>query len=380
MLARDKTQIAYVCIALVLLYTIFLLFDNSKLLHSPSADWPLFGNSKTELEKVEGYSPGDAKETSGSYTEGSSRLAYSSNPSPTVEPSHDAPSPTSPPTIPTLAIATFLTGQSTDDTYFNLTRLLGYQLLHVPETRIQNPNLTFVVLCGKKLPEAKRETLYKDGATIIELEDVALPPWIHAPTPRWTEQFTKLRIFEQTQYSRILYIDADYMIMHRMDGIFQEAIVSELTPTLFTRKQEIKEDEGPLPKEWLFAGRSENGEQGGFDHFVPPIQTDSANGGFFMIAPQQEMYDHLMRVMQLQGRFDTYFMEQALLNYVFRRHGPMPWRELDWKWSSNFVNQRDVDGGVHALHGKFWGEGPEVVQRKWRDLMQQMDERDAGRG
>lgn len=358
MLIKDRIWIAYVCMAIGLFYATFLVFNSGKTQHITSADWPLFGSSDTALGKegIDSSSSSQAPEWNDATT-----------------------SPTSSHGSPTLAIATFLTGQADDDTYFNLTRLLAYQLLQVPETRIQNPDIGFVVLCGTKLPEAKREILRKDGATVIPLEDVTLPSWIHSSEPRWSEQFTKLRVFEQTQYSRVLYMDADYMIMHRMDEIFREPIITQLTPTLFIRKKEIKQDEGPLPKQWLFAGRSENGGQGGFDHFVPPIQTNYANGGFFMVAPQQEMYDHLMNLMQIEGRFDTHFMEQDMLNYVFRRDGPMPWRELDWKWSSNFANQRDVDGGVHALHGKFWAEGPEVVRKKFRELVRRMEERDAER-
>lgn len=274
---------------------------------------------------------------------------------------------------PELAIATFLTGQASDDTYFDSTRLLAYQLLHAPDTRVQNPNITFVVFTGHKLSGDKQDRLRKLGATVIELDDVELPDWIHVGEQRWSEQFTKLRVFEQTQYKRLLYLDADYMIMHPMDEIFEDPIVANLSPTLFQRSGEIKEDEGPLPEQWLFAGRSENGGQEGFGHTVPPFQTNYANGGFFLIAPDKDMYDHLMSVMQCEDRFGTQFMEQDMLNYVFKRDGPMPWRELHWKWSANFVNEKDVEFGVHALHGKFWSEGPHEVRDKWEQGMKALE-------
>lgn len=274
---------------------------------------------------------------------------------------------------PELAIATFLTGQASDDTYFNSTKLLAYQLLHDKPTRLTNPNITFVVLCGKKLPEEKKQVLRAFGATVITLDDVQLPEWIHVGEPRWSEQFTKLRAFERTEFKRILYIDADYLIMHPMDAIFEDPIIQHLSSPLLDRPAEIKDDEGPLPTKWLFSARSENGGIGGYAHDVPPLSTNYANAGFFLIAPDRDMYDHLMTVMRCEGRFGTTFMEQDMLNYVFRRQGPMPWRELDWKWSANFVNEKDVEFGVHSLHGKFWWEGPDAVRKKWASTMQEMD-------
>lgn len=281
-------------------------------------------------------------------------------------------SPLPPQSAHNLAIATFLTGQTNDDTYFNSTRLLAYQLLHDPSTRITNHNITFVVLCGKALSEEKADRLRKDGATIIRLDDVELPSWIHTGEERWSEQFTKLRVFERTEFGRLLYIDADYMLMHPLDDIFEDPIVKTLSPTLFSRDGEIKEDEGPLPKHWLFAARSENGGIDQFDHTVPPLQTNYANAGFFLIAPDRDMYSHLMTVMHIEDRFSTGFMEQDMLNYVFRRDGPMPWRELNWKWSANFVNEQDLEFGIHSLHGKFWKEGPQEAQDRWQRLMKEM--------
>lgn len=348
MLAKSRVWIVYVVIGLGLLFEAFVLLGPKD-----SVSWPHFTGSH------------DAATT------------HKQPESSSFRPPHATPAAALPKNPnPTLAITTFLTGQASDDSYFNLTRLFAYQLLHAEDTRITNPDLTFVVLCGRQVEEEKKEQIKRLGASVITLEDVTLPEWIHIGEPRWSEQFTKLRAFEQTQFKRMLYVDADYMVMKPLDGIFDEPIIQGLTPTL-NREDQIKEDEGILPKKWLFAARSENGGQGGFSHFVPPIQTNYANAGFFLIAPDQHMYDHLMEVMKLENRFPTTYMEQDLLNYVFRREGPMPWRELDWHWSANFVNEEDVKFGVHALHGKFWREGPQSVRDRYSQMMHELDELEA---
>lgn len=279
-----------------------------------------------------------------------------------------------PETIPDLAIATFLTGQAQDDTYFNATKLLAYQFLHDPPTKITNPNISFIVLCGNKLPEEKREVLRKMGVVVISVDDVKRPEWIHVGTERWSEQFTKLRLFERTEYKRILYIDADYLIVHPMDGIFNNTIVQHLSSPLLDRKGEIHDDEGPLPNKFLFAARIDNGGVGGEKHDVPPPNANYLNAGFILLAPDKAMYEHLVTVMQIENRYRTTLMEQDMLNYVFRREGPLPWRELDWKWSANFVNEKDIEFGVHSLHGKFWWEGPEYARKLWRSTMDKMEQ------
>ncbi|KAL6707329.1 hypothetical protein ACN47E_004317 [Coniothyrium glycines] len=377
MLVNSRAWIAYGFVALGTVYAAFLLFNIVTLQKFTSPEWPHVGSDAASPGKIASDSLNnvpDIVNPSKTSSFGTSLSLPTDLLSPTSKPAVNsiASALNTPPSIlPTLAIATFLTGQATDDLYYNSTRLLVYQLLHAPETRIKNPALTFVVLCGNKLPEHKKQQLRSDGATVIPLDDVQLPDWIHTNEARWSEQFTKLRVFELEQYKRILYIDADYLIMHPLDDIFEDPIVTSLTPTLFTRENEIQEDEGPLPKEWLFAARCENGAQGGFDHFVPPLQNNYANAGFFLIAPDRAMYDYLIAVMHIKGRFSTQYMEQDMLNYIFRRNGPMPWRELNWKWSANFVNDRDVQNGVHSLHGKFWKEGPKIVQERWKQLMQQ---------
>jgi len=283
---------------------------------------------------------------------------------------------------PKLAIATFLTGQAGGEHYFNLTKLIAYQLLHDKPTRITNPDISFVVLCGNKLTEDKRETLRKFGATVIPVDDVKLPHWMTPVGGSWSEQFTKLRVFEQTQFDRILYLDSDYLLMHPLDDIFDEPIIRFLAPVIRDNivSNLLAPDEGGFPPYWLFAARSEMGGVhgvGGLDHVVPPLSSSYFSAGFFIVAPDTAMFHHLMTVMQIRGRYATGMMEQDLLNYVFRRAGPMPWRELHWKWSTDFVNEQDVVFGVHGLHGKFWGEGPEAAKLTWALKMREMNEFEA---
>jgi len=270
------------------------------------------------------------------------------------------------------AITTFLTGQAKDDSYFIATRTLAYQLLHAPSTKIRNSSIAFVVLCSESLESDKRDQLRKDGAIVAEVKDVALGSWVKVQVDRWKEQFTKLRVFQMTQYKRVLYIDADTLITKPMDDIFAEPEVKTLAPTLLHRKDQIKDDESELPKEWFFAARSDNAFLGERDHPVPPLQTNVLTAGFFMAAPDQKLFDHFLSVIKHEGRFDSWSMEQSMFNYVFRRDGAMPWRELNWRWSATWPSEKDLEMGVHSLHEKFWVTGPQKLVDMWKARKDEM--------
>lgn len=280
-----------------------------------------------------------------------------------------------------VAIATFLCANANQDTeaninddmYYVATRTLHHQLKHAPATRLNNSAIDFLVLVTHDVSLAKRERLTADGAKVVLVDDVPLPFWIKTGVTRWKDQFTKLRIFEMVEYSRILFIDADTLITLPIDGIFSELTVTSPSTTLSFRASEIKSDEEMLPAAYLLAARSDNALTGERAHPVPPPPTEVFSAGFWVVAPSKEMYGYLMSVMGRWRRFDPHTMEQSLLNYAFRRSGPMPWFELDWKWSATWPSERDVEGGVRTLHEKWWGTGPERLRERWLAASREME-------
>jgi alpha-N-acetylglucosamine transferase len=277
------------------------------------------------------------------------------------------------------AIATFLTGanrknpDSNDldsDAYYIATRVLAYQLLHAPDTRCDD-SVDFVVLVTPNVPEYTRDLLTADGAVVVEAKDIPLSWWIKTGVTRWKDQFLKLRLFEMTQYDRILFIDADTLIRSKVDGIFHELEVQRPTDTLSRRQR--RTDEAPLPAQYMFAARSDNQLTGERDHPFPPLSTGVFSAGFWLASPSRELFEYFLSVLRHYRRFDPHTMEQSLLNYAFRRDGPMPWREIHYKWSATWPNSRDVEGEVITLHEKFWSTGPPELQKLWLEQKRNME-------
>lgn len=61
-----------------------------------------------------------------------------------------------------------------------------------------------------------------------------------------------------------------------------------------------------------------------------------------------------MSILNTPGSFNSFFMEQALLNHARRTDGPMPWRKFRGKWSCLRPKEEDVATGRASLHEKFW--------------------------
>ena len=270
------------------------------------------------------------------------------------------------------AIATFLTGSPENpddgkdpdaDPYYIATRVITYHILHAPETRC-NKSISFIVMVTSTVSESAKQQLRLDGANVVEVEDVPLPSWIKTGVTRWKDVFTKLRVFEIIEYDRILFIDADTLIQSKIDGIFHEPEVQRPDKTLFSRPRNT--DELPLPENYVFAARSDNGLTGERNHPFPPLHSQFFSSGFLMIAPSPALFEYFLSAMSHKNRFDAHIMEQSLYNYAFRRNGPMPWRELHYKWSATWPNLEDVGAGVVTLHEKFWRTGPPELQRLWR--------------
>jgi alpha-N-acetylglucosamine transferase len=280
------------------------------------------------------------------------------------------------------AYATFLStrvvNETDDDPYFTAVRALNYQLLHQPKTKT-NYGIPFIVLVPPHVAEGKRKILAAEGAVVIEVQP--LEPdvnWVIPGKQRYIDQFTKLRIFEQQQYERILYVDGDMLLTRPLDGIWDEPIAQDAFRTLDiveVKDPNQKEINATPPSEYTIIGVSDT--QGPL-HPIPPLSGEMFNGGFFMLRPSVYLYAYYTMVLNIEHAFDSTLMEQSLLNHVHRRNGSMPWKNFEpGKWNVNWPGVRDLNYGCASLHDKFWELGryglDNQLAQMWATLMADMD-------
>lgn len=239
-----------------------------------------------------------------------------------------------------------------DDPMFVACRILAYQLLYAPETRSER--IPFIVLAVPGTSEAKKERLRLDGAIVLDIESLAVPAWIMdtgAVESRYAQMFDKLRLWELEEYDRVLFLDADTVLVRPLDQLFTSS------PTQLSSTDHSKPDVSvALPEEYVFVA----GLELNHDHHFPPTEDDFYrrgyfNAGFFLLQPSRHMLAYYLSVLEQPYSFsEVAWMEQSLLNHVHARDGPMPFAILDPIWNVHFGSREDIDGGVHSLHTKWW--------------------------
>lgn len=254
-----------------------------------------------------------------------------------------------------LAYITFFTGTEANksdpdiskDVYFTATRILGYQLMHQPETRTQR-KIPFVVLVPPDVVPAKKDRFKQDGAVVIEVPYLPLPEWVIPEQPRWKDVMSKMRAWQQTQYTRCLLLDGDTLLNHPLDGVFDDPSTQFTT----TRPSTSPIDTAPLPETYLFASipeatahHAQNGEFNNINYF---------NAGFFLFGPSLKVFEYYNTLLHEQGTWDPKYPEQNLLNYIHAQEGRMPWQRIDTKWNIKFPTVKDKEEGVASMHDKYW--------------------------
>ena len=151
-----------------------------------------------------------------------------------------------------------------DDEYFVSVRILGYQLMHSPKTGT-NDSIPYLVCVSHTVSQQKRRILEEDGAIVILVETVPNPDWLSTDgiNPRWKDLMTKLRIFQLTQYEKILYTDADMIILQSMDGIFHDSSARPLK----SHPDMPQSDLTNPPPTYMFAAQA---QAMGWTHPYPP--------------------------------------------------------------------------------------------------------------
>ena len=216
------------------------------------------------------------------------------------------------------------------------------------------------------MTERKRKRLQKDGAIVIEVEKIPDPEWLYTKA-QWQGVMSKLRVFQQEQYEKLLFIDADMLVVRPLDGIFEDdgTVIASLEANATGAS-----DEAPLPSTYMLSGQA---QQRSRDHpYPPPPNDDWFCSGFFVFSPSQTLFEHYMSIMNIPNRFDPFYPDQNLLNYAHRWDGPMPWTKFNYTWTTTFPTIKEYNMGAASLHEKYWLDefrveefGQDVLGKMW---------------
>lgn len=230
--------------------------------------------------------------------------------------------------------------EAVDDIYLLATRALVYRFLWHPATR--SPDKPVTVFVAPFVAQWQRDMLTAEGARVIELPLLEIKPKkTNLNSERWRDQFIKLNMWNQTQFSKIAYFDADAFPIRPVDDLFQ------IVDTWHCKEELLdKEDRADMKAicDYALAG-------------VPifPFPAVGPNGGMLVFNPNAAMYQRLLRLAPQTDSYDSNLMEQGMLEWAYNYTGPFPVQQLDRKWNGVFPRPEEADQ-LNVVHQKLWNK------------------------
>ena len=140
-----------------------------------------------------------------------------------------------------------------------------------------------VVLATADIGSDARDRLTRLGWQICPVEYIANPAADRLLFPRFETVFTKLRVWELTDFDRVVLLDADTLVLQNVDALFERRV---------------------------FAAAP--------DFFMP----DRFNSGVMLLEPSEETFQRMMDALAASGSYDG--GDQGFLNAFFADWYAMP--------------------------------------------------------
>lgn len=218
------------------------------------------------------------------------------------------------------------------------------------DERSRSTKHPLTVFVAPFIEDEKRELLTAAGALVREIDLVSWQPTTFT-FGRWKDLFSKLKMWEQTDFTRIMFLDLDAFPVENIDDIF------DIAPHMECKKELLPVEDSGVANEicgYTFTG-TEVGDQ-------------EINVGAMVIEPNKAMYERLMRESLHTEKFNNAMAEQAFLSWAFRQDGPFPGTFVDRIWNGFFPQEHERHK-LKVIHEKLWAENPGLswAQKEFND-------------
>jgi len=246
------------------------------------------------------------------------------------------------------------------DFQFEAVRILAYRLLHKPSTRDPRRR-RFVVLTTEFVPQEQIQILKADGATIHPVKTIRHPTTgTHGEREQQQphNQFNRLQIWSMTQYSKILYLEPDVLLIRPLSELFNTQFSKDMYNTnyLFATIG----DAPPPPKDASSRSLS----------IVPKADiSTNFSSSIFLLRPsiQHALYVNGIYRDPSNTEYLPNMTENSLLQYAYRSNGPYPWAPLTTKLVLQKPGMEDITGS-DVVEGQFWQDDSDLdweLRRFW---------------
>jgi inositol 3-alpha-galactosyltransferase len=254
------------------------------------------------------------------------------------------------------AYATFMATRnpSLQDPYFLAIHSLIYRILWSPRSRTRR-SFPFIVFVADFVTQEQRALLSAAGAVVRELKPLEWHCDANGIQERWKDLFAKLNMWAETEFQRILFLDADAFPLANIDDMFDIAPVQNCVEAKL-QIDDFFPDRTPVCEPYIFAGVPQDSSN--------PKNT-GVNVGSMLFTPSLRMHQRLVQNYIKTNHYDCAMAEQAFLNWQFDIEGAYPPTNLDRQWGA-FFPRDDEEGKLKVVHEKIWAVGGEWLKKEWR--------------
>ncbi|KAJ8607598.1 hypothetical protein MRB53_040182 [Persea americana] len=231
--------------------------------------------------------------------------------------------------------ATFFASRDSSmlDPYFLAAQQIVYRVLWDPKSKTDRHTMT--VFVAPFISQEQRQYFTAAGAIVRELPLRPFTPEHAGAAGRLKDMFSKLEMWNHTEFSKILYLDSDAFPLANVGSAFELAEEQDC-------KRDLLPDED-LPKEdeicrYTFAGGQD---------------ASGVNAGVLVFNPNEAMYERIVRMSLDGSKFDNGLMEQSALHLAYDEEGPFPPSYLPHAYNGA---PDTVDNGepLYIVHSKLW--------------------------
>lgn len=246
------------------------------------------------------------------------------------------------------------------DFQFEAILLLAYRVLHKPSTKDLH-NRQFVVLTTKSVLPEQMQMLRAAGAIIQPVTSIGPPTIVTNETGCGLSenQFTKLQMWTMTQYTKILYLEPDVLVIRPLSKVFETPLSND-----------------GYGSEYVFAALNDAYQVHDLHDLPPALSTtapikrnDTFRGDMFLIRPsiQHSLYVSSIYRDTRKAKYFPDMTALSLLQYAYRKSGPYPWTNLLDVYIPQQPKLEDLER-IHAIRHSLWSEDGPVdkdLRRLW---------------
>lgn len=175
-----------------------------------------------------------------------------------------------------------------------------------------------VVMVTHIIDKASRQQLEAEGCQVVEIEPLYPHAELssHYAAAQFGEVWSKLRIWSLIDYQRLVFLDADMLVVKNMDELFELPLPAGHIAACHACRCNPNQI-ASYPASWQPSACHYTWQER--EEAAPDELDLYLNGGFLVLEPSQQMADVLaQRVAAISDLSQYPFSEQDLLNEVFK--------------------------------------------------------------